>query len=114
MYFKFFAIPKAVYFYCILPALLIIIATLIFKIVYSRKKESYYYVFNTNYFLLLSGILVAALLIALLSGYSAATIYIIFINETFADYYILVMLWQYYHLFQFVYLFGCVLKLMII
>ena len=91
MYFKFFAIPKAVYFYCILPALIIIIASLIFRIVYSRKKETYYYVFNTNYFLLLTGVVISALLIALLLGYSAATIYMIFISGTFAEFYILVI-----------------------
>ena len=62
MSFKFFAIPKAVYFYCILPCLLIIIACLIFRIIYSRKKDTYYYTFNVNYFLLIAGIIISAFL----------------------------------------------------
>ena len=70
MYFKFFMIPKAVYFYCILPCLLIIIACLAFKILYSQKKDTYYYYFNSNYFLLIGGILISAILLALLTGYS--------------------------------------------
>lgn len=92
MNFKFFLIPKAVYFYCILPCLLIIIAGLIFKIIYSRKKDTYYYIFNTNYFLLIAGIIISAILMALLIGYSGATIYMILINEAFSKFYILTMI----------------------
>lgn len=91
MYFRLFSIPKAVYFYCVFPILLIIIACLIFKIIYRRKKGTYYYIFNNNYFLLLAGILVSAIMIALLAGYSIATIYTIFLNNLFAQYYVLMM-----------------------
>lgn len=91
MYFKFFSIPKAVYFYCVLPILLIIVTCLIFNIIYRRKKGTYYYVFNNNYFLLLAGVLVSAIMIALLAGYSIATIYTIFSHDLFAQYYILMM-----------------------
>lgn len=91
MYFKLFSIPKAVYFYCLFPILLIIVACLIFNIIYRRKKGTYYYIFNSNYFLLLAGILVSAIMIALLTGYSVATIYTIFLHELFSKYYILVM-----------------------
>ena len=92
MNFKFFIIPKAVYFYCILPCLLIIIACLIFRIIYKRKEKTYYYTFNVNYFMLMAGIFISAILMALLIGYSCATIYMIFINGTFDKYYILVMI----------------------
>jgi len=91
MYFKFFSIPKAVYFYCVFPILLIIVACLIFNIIYRRKKGTYYYIFNNNYFLLLAGVLVSAIMIALLAGYSVATIYTIFLNNMFAQYYVLMM-----------------------
>lgn len=92
MYFKFFAIPKAVYYYCLLPILILIITSLIFLIVYHRKKDTYYYEFTVNYFLGIIGILLASLLFSLLLGYSLATIYTIFVNELVAKYYVFMII----------------------
>lgn len=92
MNFKFFVIPKEVYFYCILPCLLIIISSLIFRIIYKRKEESLYYNFNVNYFMIIAGIIISAILLALLIGYSGATIYMILIGGTFSKFYILAMI----------------------
>ena len=80
MYTTYFIIPRAVYFYCILPALLLIIGTLIFTIVYNRKKGTYYYVYTMNYVLNFISILLCLLLLVLLIGYSWAMLYIIHLN----------------------------------
>ena len=84
---KFFSIPAAVYYYCFLPALLIMIICLIFWLMYRHKKDTYYYTFTLNYFFQLSGIILSAMMLALLLGYSVATIYTIYVNDLVANYY---------------------------
>ena len=80
MYTTYFIIPKAVYFYCILPALLLILGTLIFMIVYRRKKGTYYYVYTMNFVLNFVSMLLCILLLTLLIGYSWAMLYIIYLK----------------------------------
>lgn len=92
MYFKFFSIPKEVYYYCFLPSILIIIGCLIFWLIYKRKKGTYYYTFTLNYFFELSGILLSSLLLALLIGFAIATIQTIYVNELFTKYYIFMII----------------------
>lgn len=92
MYFRFFSIPKAVYYYCFLPALLIIIACLIFWLFYRYKKGTHYYVFTLNYFYEIAGIILSSILLALLIGYSTATIYTIYLNNLINDYYAFIIM----------------------
>lgn len=77
MYSSYFIIPKAVYFYCILPALIIIIGSIIFWLIYRRKKETKYYAYTLNYVYNIASILICLLLFPLLLGYSAAMMYMI-------------------------------------
>ena len=49
MYTTYFIIPKAVYFYCIVPAIAIIIASIIFGLIYHKKKGTHYYIYTMNY-----------------------------------------------------------------
>lgn len=77
MYSNYFIIPKAVYFYCILPALILIIASIIFNIIYHKKKGTHYYIYTLNYIYNIVSILLCALLFPLLLGYSLAMSYII-------------------------------------
>ena len=80
MYSTYFIIPKAVYFYCILPALIIIIASIIFSLVYHKKKGTHYYLYTLNYVYNIASILLCALLFPLLLGYSLAMSYIIHVG----------------------------------
>ena len=77
MYTTYFIIPKAVYFYCMLPALIIIIGCILFSIFYRRKVGTYYYVYVLNKVYNLSSILLCLLLFPLLMGYSLAMLYVL-------------------------------------
>lgn len=77
MYTNYFIIPKAVYFYCIVPAVVVIIASIIFSLAYHKKKGTYYYMYTLNYVYNIASILLCLLLFPLLFGYSLAMAYII-------------------------------------
>ena len=77
MYNYYFVIPKAVYFCCILPALIIIIACILFSIIYRQKKGTPYYTYTLNYVYNIASILLSLLLFPLLLGYSMAMLTII-------------------------------------
>ena len=77
MYKYYFVIPDAVWLCCILPALIIIFASILFGIVYRQKKETKYYVYTLNYVYNIASILICLLLFPLLLGYSAAMLHII-------------------------------------
>ena len=92
MYLDFFSIPKEVIYYCFIPSVILILLCLIFWIFYRKKKDTYYYVFTLNYLFQLSGIILSAMLLALLSGYAIATIHIIISNELIAKYYMFMII----------------------
>jgi len=77
MYTTYFIIPKAVYFYCIVPAIAIIIASIIFGLIYHKKKGTHYYIYTMNYVYNFASILLCLLLFPLLLGYVLAMAYII-------------------------------------
>ena len=77
MYSKFFMIPKAVYYFCLFPALIIIIASIVFAIVYRKKKGTEHYAYTLNYIYTIVSMLLSLLLLPLLLGYSIAMIEII-------------------------------------
>ena len=79
----YFVIPRAVYFYCILPALLVIITAIIFSILYVRKKGTYYYIYNKTVFYTVASIVLCLILAPLLLGYSMSILYII--NQKLLD-----------------------------
>ena len=80
MYTRSFTIPSAVYFYCLLPSLLIIIGVLLIMLFSKKQKGSYYYNYKLNYLYNGGSILITILLLPLLLGYSIAMIYLI-VNE---------------------------------
>lgn len=73
----YFVIPDAVWFCCILPAIIIILASILFGIVYRYKKDTKYYTYTLNYVYSITSILICLLLFPLLLGYSAAILYTI-------------------------------------
>lgn len=73
----YFIIPEAVYYCCIIPALIVIIACVLFSVVYRKNKETKYYAYTLNYVYNIGSILVCVLLFPLLLGYSTAILYII-------------------------------------
>lgn len=77
MYRYYFIIPNAVYYCCVIPALIIIIACILFTLVYRQKKETKYYAYTLNYVYNICSILICLLLFPLLLGYSAAIFYVI-------------------------------------
>lgn len=77
MYSYYFIIPDAVWYCCIIPALIIILACFLFGIVYRKKKDTKYYAYTLNYVYNIGSILICLLLFPLLLGYSAAMLYII-------------------------------------
>lgn len=77
MYNYYFVIPDAVWYCCIIPALIIILACFLFGIIYRRKKDTRYYAYTLNYVFNIGSILICILLFPLLLGYSAAMLYII-------------------------------------
>ena len=77
MYSYYFIIPKAVYFCCILPALIIIVASVLFGVVYRQKKGTKYYAYTLNYVYTIASMLICLLLFPLLLGYCVAMLTII-------------------------------------
>lgn len=84
MYSRSFTIPRAVYYYCLLPALLIILGVVLVLIFSHKQKGSYYYNYKINYLYNGGSILITILLLPLLLGYSLAMIYLI-TNEFLVD-----------------------------
>lgn len=77
MFDTYFVIPRAVYFYCILPALLVIVIALIFSLLYYKKKGTYFYVYNKTVFYTIASLVLCLILAPLLLGYSLSLLYII-------------------------------------
>lgn len=73
----YFVIPDAVWFCCILPAIIIILASILFGLVYCYKKDTKYYTYTLNYVYSVTSILICLLLFPLLLGYSVAILYTI-------------------------------------
>ena len=74
---QFFIIPKAVYHFCLIPALVIIVASIIIAVWYRRKKDTKHYGYTLNYIYNIVSMLLSLLLLPLLLGYSMAMIEII-------------------------------------
>ena len=74
---KFFIIPSAVYYYCLYPALAVIVGSIIFTIIYRRKKGTENYAYTLNYVYTIVSMLLSLLLLPLLLGYAMAMIRII-------------------------------------
>ncbi len=68
-------IPKVAYLGCMIPILLISIICLIYYIIHRKNRGYYYYHFNQNIFLLIASLLITAILLPFLLGYSLACIY---------------------------------------
>ena len=77
VYTTYFIIPKAVYFYCIFPAGIVILASIIFGLCYHKKKGTHYYIYTLNYVYNIASILLCLLLFPLLFGYALAMAYLI-------------------------------------
>lgn len=89
---KFFWLPKEVWYYAIIPVLLILIAYFVFTMVYRKKKGTYYYDYVVDYVYSTLGILFCSILFCLLSGYAAATIKILINSNMLKDYLLLAIL----------------------
>ncbi len=74
---KYFYIPVEVWYYVVIPILIILLIYFVFNLVYHRKKGTYYYNYVVDYVYSTLGVLFCSLLLCLLLGYSIATIQIL-------------------------------------
>ena len=74
---KYFYIPAEVWYYVVIPILIILLIYFVFNLVYHRKKGTYYYNYVVDYVYSTLGVLFCSLLLCLLLGYSIATIQIL-------------------------------------
>lgn len=74
---KYFYIPANVWYYVVIPILIIILIYLIFNFLYRNKKGTYYYNYVVDYVYSTLGVIFCSLLLCLLLGYSIATIQIL-------------------------------------
>lgn len=79
---KFFLMPAEVWYYVVLPILVILLAYFTFTLIYRRKKGTYYYDYVVDYVYSTLGIIFCSLLLCLLLGYSIATLQILYTTET--------------------------------
>ena len=82
---KFFLMPAEVWYYVVLPILVILLAYFIFTLIYRKKKGTYYYDYVVDYVYSTLGIIFCSLLLCLLLGYSIATLQILYTTETLKD-----------------------------
>ncbi len=71
---KYFYIPTEVWYYVVIPILLILLIYLVFDLIYHKKKGTYYYNYVVDYVYSTLGVIFCSLLLCLLLGYSLATI----------------------------------------
>lgn len=74
---KYFWMPAEVWYYVVLPILVILLAYFVFSFLYRKKKGTYYYDYVVDYVYSTLGIIFCSLLLCLLLGYSIATIQIL-------------------------------------
>ena len=74
---KYFYIPAEVWYYVVIPILIILLIYFVFNLVYHRKKGTYYYNYVVDYVYSTLGVLFCSLILCLLLGYSIATIQIL-------------------------------------
>lgn len=74
---KYFYIPAEVWYYVVIPILIILLIYFVFNLVYRKKKGTYYYNYVVDYVYSTLGVLFCSLLLCLLLGYSIATIQIL-------------------------------------
>lgn len=74
---KYFWMPAEVWYYVVLPILVILLAYFVFSFLYRKKKGTYYYDYVVDYVYSTLGIIFCSLLLSLLLGYSIATIQIL-------------------------------------
>lgn len=74
---KYFYIPAEVWYYVVIPILVILLIYFVFNLAYHRKKGTYYYNYVVDYIYSTLGVLFCSLLLCLLLGYSIATIQIL-------------------------------------
>ena len=74
---KYFYIPAEVWYYVVIPILVILLVYVIFNLLYSKKKGTYYYNYVVDYVYSTLGVIFCSLLLCLLLGYSIATLQIL-------------------------------------
>ena len=86
---NFFWIPVQVWYYVVIPIIVILLIYAMFSLIYGRKKDSIYYNYVVDYVYSTLGIIFCSLLFCLLLGYSMATIKTILSNNLLESYKIL-------------------------
>ena len=74
---KYFYVPAEVWYYIVIPILVILLFYVVFNLIYSKKKGTYYYNYVVDYVYSTLGVIFCSLLLCLLLGYSIATIQIL-------------------------------------
>ena len=86
---NFFWMPVQVWYYVVIPIIVILLIYAMFSLIYGRKKDSIYYNYVVDYVYSTLGIIFCSLLFCLLLGYSMATIKTILSNNLLESYKIL-------------------------
>ena len=77
---KYFLMFEEVVYYVVIPILAILVAYLIFSLIYKKKKGTYYYNYVVDYVYSSLGIIFCSLLFSMLLGYTIATLQILYVS----------------------------------
>ena len=88
---KYFWMPAEVWYYVVIPILVILLAYFVFSFLYRKKKGTYYYDYVVDYVYSTLGIIFCSLLLCLLLGYSIATIQIMMSTGVLKDHFLLTL-----------------------
>ena len=83
---KFFWMPVEVWYYVIIPIVIILLIYLIFSLLYRSKKDSPYYNYVVDFVYSALGIIFCSLLFCLLLGYSLATLKVLYQHNLIESY----------------------------
>ncbi len=84
--------PKEVWYYVIIPIIILLLFYGIFTLIYNRKKGTYYYDYVVDYVYSSCGIIFCGLLFCLLFGYAIATFHILIVNNLLNQYILLAII----------------------
>lgn len=90
--FKYFLMPAEIWYYVVIPILVILLIYLVFSLLYRKQKGTYYYHYVVDYVYSTLGIIFCSLLFCLILGYSIATIQILMVNDVIREYMLLAII----------------------
>lgn len=99
--FNLFMIPAEVWYFAIIPVVLIILLFLVFNIYYKNMKGTYYFNYVVDYVYSFFGIIICSILFSLMLGYSISVIQILNTNNLVSKNLILIIMLSFFSLIPF-------------